>query len=70
MQATRLFIRIGGYPALAPEIALLYKGKLMQPKDESDFAAAAPQLSASARNWLRDALALAHPGHPWIGSLG
>lgn len=70
MPTARLFIRIAGYPALAPEIALLYKAKLMQPKDMSDFDDTARHLSATARTWLRDALALAHPGHLWIRSLG
>ena len=38
-------------------------------KDEADFAAATPLLSAPARAWLRDALALVHPGHPWGAAL-
>jgi hypothetical protein len=65
-----IFVRAGIYPALAPEIVLLYKAKLMQAKDIDDFAVAAPLLPANARQWLRDALTLAHPGHTWIAALG
>lgn len=65
-----VFVRAGAYPVLAPEIALLYKAKLMQPKDHEDFAATAPLLSGSARNWFRNALGLAHPDHPWLSVLG
>jgi len=39
-------------------------------KDEADFAAVAPRLSRAARDWLREALARALPGHAWIAALG
>jgi len=58
-----------GIPYLAPQGALLFKAKRTSDKDEVDFAAAAPLLSAPARAWLRDALALVHPGHPWGAAL-
>ena len=58
-----------GIPYLAPEIQLLYKAKGRRPKDEADFARTAPALNAERRQWLRDALALAHPGHPWLDQL-
>jgi hypothetical protein len=29
----------------------------------------APLLDAESREWLRSALELAHPGHPWLADL-
>jgi hypothetical protein len=60
----------GGIPYLEPHGALLFKAKAVTAKDEVDFAAVAPGLRAFARDWLREALALVHPGHPWIAALG
>ena len=54
---------------LAPEIQLLYKSKGLRPKDESDFAAVLPELDEPRRAWLRDALRLTSPDHPWLGAL-
>jgi hypothetical protein len=59
----------GGVPYLAPEIQLLYKAKNHRPKDDADFDAAVGLLSATQRRWLREALAVHHPGDPWIGRL-
>jgi hypothetical protein len=58
-----------GIPYLAPEIQLLYKAKGLRPKDEADFAHALPALDQERRQWLRNALAEAHPGHPWLECL-
>ncbi|HXZ83885.1 MAG TPA: amino acid transporter, partial [Myxococcota bacterium] len=55
-----------GLPYLRPEVQLLYKAKHLGPKDELDFAAVAPLLDTESRQWLRDALSRAHPGHPWL----
>ena len=38
-------------------------------EDEADFAAVLPRLGAQAREWLRDSLECAHPGHAWIAAL-
>ncbi|GAA2684645.1 nucleotidyltransferase domain-containing protein [Actinoplanes palleronii] len=54
-----------GVPYLVPEIVLLFKAKGPRPKDEADFRAVRPHLSASRRDWLINALARVHPGHPW-----
>lgn len=54
---------------LAPEVQLLQKSKGLRPKDEADLAVAAPLLSPAARSWLRDALDLVSPGHPWSALL-
>jgi aminoglycoside-2''-adenylyltransferase len=59
-----------GIPYLKPEGALLFKAKAAtRAKDEADFAACLPHLDPQARRWLREALAIAHPGHPWLERL-
>jgi hypothetical protein len=58
-----------GIPHQRPEIALLFKAKLMRDKDRADSDGLVPRLAAVDRRWLRDALGTAHPGHDWIGRL-
>jgi hypothetical protein len=58
-----------GLPILAPEIELLYKSRAIRPKDAHDFSVVAPRLSREACAWLREALAVVAPGHPWIEEL-
>lgn len=58
-----------GLPFLAPEIVLLYKAKTPTPKDERDFDAVLPALRPEPRAWLRNALAVCHPGHMWTSRL-
>lgn len=58
-----------GIPYLAPELALLFKARHPQLKDEADFAGIVPLLTAQARGWLRRTLGRVHPDHPWIESL-
>jgi hypothetical protein len=56
-----------GIPYARPEIVLLFKAKHYErPKDEEDFAAVLPSLGPFRRTWLAEALALVHPGHPWL----
>lgn len=58
-------------PSIRPEIQLLYKARNPLPKDELDFRASLPLLSAAARAWLRSQLGLLYPaGHPWRRALG
>lgn len=59
----------GSRRVLAPEVQLLQKSKGRRSKDEADFALAVPALSESARTWLRDALDLVSPGHPWADAV-
>ena len=59
-----------GIRYLAPEVQLLHKARALRPQDRADFDACAPLLDVRARAWLRDALELAHPGHPWTHQLG
>lgn len=58
-----------GVPLLCPAVVLLYKAKAPRPADEHDFRHLHPALPGPQRRWLRDALARAHPGHPWIAPL-
>jgi hypothetical protein len=55
-----------GIPYQQPEIALLFKAKHTREKDQEDFEGVLPLLAPAARAWLADALAIVHPGHPWI----
>ena len=54
---------------LSPDIQLLYKSAAPRAKDEADFEAALAVLDASQRRWLRNSLAVATPGHPWLTRL-
>ena len=71
MPYERLVERTGaGLPYGRPEVILLYKAKHSdQPKNEKDFEAALLRLEPERRRWLRDALDLVHPEHPWLSSL-
>jgi hypothetical protein len=71
-----------GVPAAAPEIVLFVKaggnlpateaeaGTAIRPRDEQDFFALLPVLSAAERLWLRKSLGAVHPGHPGSSTLG
>jgi hypothetical protein len=65
-----------GVPYLVPEVVLLYKAGLwhdgvpVSAQDDADFRQALPLLSPAAQYWLREAIATAHPGHPWLLVLG
>jgi hypothetical protein len=61
---------LDGVPYLRPEVQLLHKASGLRPKDQADFAATWPRLEPAPRRWLRDALDLAHPSHPWLEVLG
>lgn len=54
---------------LRPEIQLLHKAAGLRPQDQQDFDACRPLLDERAASWLRAALELAHPRHPWIADL-
>jgi hypothetical protein len=58
-----------GVPASSPEALLFFKATLPRRRDWRDFVAFLPLLEARQITWLRDAIALAHPGHPWIDAL-
>jgi hypothetical protein len=59
-----------GIPRQKPEIGLLFKARRRAPRDEEDFAAVVPHLSAADRDWLRDAIELTEPPDtPWLERL-
>lgn len=55
-----------GVPYLVPEIQLYYKAKDPRPKDNADFAALRPLLTAAQWSWLREALEATYGDHPWL----
>jgi hypothetical protein len=67
--ATLGLVTRDGIPYLAPEIQLFYKARGLRPKDEVDFARILPALDGKRREWLRESLALVHPGHAWLTQL-
>jgi hypothetical protein len=56
-----------GLMVLAPEVVLLYKAKVDRKADRLDLVNALPGMARERRRWLRRSLALAHPGHDWLG---
>jgi hypothetical protein len=57
-------------PRQRPEIALLFKARRREPRDEVDFDYVVPRLSAASRTWLRDAISLTEPpDNPWLARL-
>jgi GrpB-like predicted nucleotidyltransferase (UPF0157 family) len=59
---------------LAPELVLLFKSKNTgdqpRPQDQSDFDRVLSHLSPDRRAWLRWALSVLEPDHPWLEQLG
>lgn len=58
-----------GRPVLAPDIQLLYKSGTPREKDIADFDVVLGDLTPDERRWLREALVMVRPTHPWIGRL-
>lgn len=58
-----------GIPSLAPEMQLFSKARGLRPKNEVDFARTLPALDGKRRAWLRESLALVHPGRAWLTKL-
>jgi hypothetical protein len=50
-------------------VQLLHKAGRPRSKDEADFAATWPLLEPADRRWLREAIDLTHPAHPWLDVL-
>lgn len=55
-----------GIPFLSPEIVLLYKAKQPRRKDNCDFTSICDRLTTEQRHWLRSALEVCYPDHPWL----
>lgn len=58
-----------GIAYLRPEVQLLHKAPGLRRKDQADFDACVGRLQPESRGWLRTALSIAHPGHPWLSHL-
>jgi hypothetical protein len=58
-----------GISYLRPEVQLLHKAPGLRPKDQADFDACLSLLQPDPRKWLRTALGIAHPDHPWMALL-
>lgn len=56
---------VEGVSILRPHVTLLHKAKNGRAKDDGDFDSLLPLLSSDEVRWLRNALAVEHPGHPW-----
>lgn len=57
-----------GLPTLCPEAILFYKASgFVRRRDELDFLALLPHLTAEQRDWLRNAISLV--GHRWLPRL-
>jgi hypothetical protein len=67
--ATSMFWHRDGLTYLKPEVQLLYKAPGLRPQDQQDLDACLPRLDPASSSWLRAALEVAHPGHPWIDRL-
>ncbi|WP_416519300.1 hypothetical protein [Streptomyces achromogenes] len=57
-----------GIPYLAPELVLLFKAKHARRKDQADFEATVPHMTAAQRETLTELLTRVHPGHPWVSA--
>lgn len=64
-------IRTGpdGVPYQVPEVGLLFKTRLERTKDVDDLEQTWPRLGAEDRRWLREAVELTEPGHPWLARM-
>ena len=60
---------IDGIPYLRASVVLLHKAKALRDRDHEDFEGMLPRLADDERAWLADALAVAHPDHPWRARL-
>jgi hypothetical protein len=58
-----------GIRYLNPEIVLMFKARLGRLKDTRDLDRAWPLMDDRARAWLREKVALLHPGHAWLPRL-
>jgi aminoglycoside-2''-adenylyltransferase len=67
---SRAFVHRDAIPFLAPEVVLLYKSNDLSAKNHADLVTAANLMSAHQVRWLRDAITLHAPDHPWLGHLG
>ena len=61
---------IDAIPYLSVEVQLLYKAREHNiDKNDADWRSSAAHLTPDQRTWLKTALKVAHPNHPWLASL-
>ena len=61
---------INAIPYLSVEVQLLYKAREHSiDKNDADWRSSAAHLTPDQRSWLKAALTVAHPNHPWLASL-
>ena len=60
---------VEGVRYLRAALVLLHKAREVREKDQADFEGMLPLLTDDERAWLDDALAIAHPDHPWRARL-
>ncbi len=59
-----------GIPYGRPEVILLFKAKhAREEKNRRDLLMTLPRLEPDRRAWLRRALEIVHPSHPWLVEL-
>ncbi len=58
-----------GLPILSPTVVLLYKAKHHRPKDDKDLLNTVGVMPTADRLWLRRAIEICHPKHPWLDVL-
>jgi hypothetical protein len=66
----RIGMRAAGIPFLCPEVVLLYKAQNPQPHDQADWRNVQGVLEPERHEWLRQALAICYPDHPWLAEMG
>lgn len=64
------FVAADGIRYLRPELVLFMKARIARSKDDRDLAVILPRLEPERRAWVREAIALLHPDHRWLGQLG
>jgi hypothetical protein len=58
-----------GVPAASPQVVMFFKAALPRRRDWQDFVAMLPLLDQQQITWLRNAIAVSYPDHPWIETL-
>lgn len=63
------WVAADGVRYLRPEVTIMMKAVHDRDKDRADLDATWPLLEEPERAWVRDTIALAHPGHAWLERL-
>jgi hypothetical protein len=63
------FVAGNGIRYLRPELVLFMKARVARRNDDRDLGVILLRLDPDRRAWLREAIALVHPGHRWLAVL-